>query len=282
MPSSACVPPLDDCPSDATAIGEHPYLPLDLAESLEERARLLDEGSGRARAFEIALDFVHERHPRCEAAFISGSYAKHAATALSDVDIFVIDARCTTPLREQRVYKGYALQVAIMDRSIPERLLEFDLGSSMISYLPALAAAVPIAGDAQFVRDLQQRAATALETRPARWPDSKIARARMAVINNYLKLFHDLDRFDRFTLCTKLVRSVAKYLQARGGMWITDELKYEPSLKADSVYGLVVDAVPTALVGDHSALIKAVHAVLVLDEELRWEIPDVRLVPFFN
>mgnify|MGYP003577523234 CR=1 FL=1 len=258
------------------------YLPDDLRRALSERAL---RGRTRAQPEDIrraAIDFVQENHGDSLYSFLTGSHAAGTATAMSDVDIYVIYETLPNAVREQVLFRFYPLQMGVVSESYLWAIIKRDQRSGSLSFLPAFAGSEYLAGSAEAFAATKREAIRILAEGPPPAPSEKIARARAAVINNLLKLFRETDGVERFGACTKLVRSVAKYIQLCDQAWVMNEVRYELVLRGSGEYASTVEAVPEALIGNVRPLVSVVHAILKSRGPVNWSMADHDNMPFFN
>jgi hypothetical protein len=258
-------------------------LPCDWVAGLETRRA--DHRAGRAyrAAFAAAADFVGRRYGESLCSFVAGSYATETATEYSDVDIFVIDERFASALREQLIYDSYPLQVAAMSAAYALGLTDSCRRRGALSFVPAFAVGKKLSGRDDVFCVVTGAAKRALALGPDAIPAARVARARVAVINNYLKVASGCDDAAmRFGACTKLIHSTARYIQLSAGTWTLNEVRYEDVLRSSPEYEAVVRAAPAALAGDVAGLLASVHAILRSRGELLWGTESCGLLPWLS
>lgn len=255
------------------------FLPEDVRARLAKRRRAHQQGIANVAARKAAREYALARHSQCTCSFLSGSYAEENASPMSDVDIFVLDERAASPAREQIWSGGYALQVNLMTTAYALRLIESDRIAGTLIYLPAFAVAEFLTGHRDAFEVIKRSASETIARGAPPANPTRIARARIAVINNYLKLYREADAVERFGSCVKLVRSIATYLQLSSGSWVLNEVRYEPVLRDSGEYAEVVGAVPAALAGDAASLLSATHSLLRRRGEVVWNTEETGLLP---
>ena len=258
-------------------------LPADWKLGLAKRRA--DHRAGRAYrgAIAAASHFVDRRYGDSLCSFLAGSYATGTATEYSDVDIFVIDDRFASAVREHRIYDSYPLQIVVMSAAYALGLIDSSRRSGALSFIPAMAVGKKLSGSEDIFRVITDAGKRALAQGPEPALPARIARARLAVINNYLKVASGCDDpVERFGACTKLVHSTARYIQLSAGAWTLNEVRYEEILRSSVEYEALVRAAPTALQGDPTGLLTAVHAILLARGELLWGTETCGLLPWIS
>lgn len=245
-------------------------MPADLQGALEVRHKCFSAGNGEQKGREVARRYVEEKHPGSACAFLVGSYARAKATFWSDVDIFIVDDRVSSPFLVQTLFHGFPIQASTFNGSTAWRLMDTDYQSGSYYLLAAFAHADHLSGSRELVEALSRRGADLLNAGPPPYGQRQIASCRATLVNQLLKLSKDASRPVSFGTCSKLLETFGRYLQLVAGHWIVGDAPFDPFLKESPDYQKAVGAVATALAGDAVPLISAVADTLAASGEIRW------------
>lgn len=259
------------------------WFPLDWQAGLAQRRAALRDGSAYRAAFEAATEVVEHRYEGGLSSFIAGSYAVGDASEYSDVDVFVIDDRFANPAREQIVYDGYPLQIGAMSMDYALGRVEAARRRSSRDLVTAFAVGRKLTGSDELFARIKSAAEEAIAQGPKPRETARIARARNAMINNYVKLARPRgDPAEIFGSCMKLMQTAALYIQVSAGAWAINEIKHEPVLRGSAEYRRMIACVPAALQGDTAELLAAARAMLEARGPFVWGTEEWGLLPFSN
>lgn len=255
--------------------------PRDLHLGRSERKLAHAAGTAYDLARAAAAELIKVRYSRASCSFLAGSYATETATEDSDVDIFIIDDRFLNPAREQLVHECYPMQLNAMSLSAALGVIEGARRRGTLSFVPAFAVGRHLSGSRKAFDIIVGAARRAMADGPLSLGAVHVARARVALINNYLKVARYCDdAAERSGACMKLVNSASRYIQLSAGTWVLNEVRYEPTLAASDEYRALIAGLPRALEGEPADFLYAAHAIIASRGEFLWETREVGPLPW--
>ena len=70
----------------------------------------------RKPPFEVARNFLKEKFPNFEVAFVAGSFSRGEETATSDIDLVIVMPSVEQAWRESLIFEGWPMEVFIHDQ----------------------------------------------------------------------------------------------------------------------------------------------------------------------
>lgn len=255
-------------------------LPEDFMCDIARRHDAIVTGSAYASALKAAKIYVEARHPKCTTAFVTGSYYDSVQTRFSDVDVYVIDERIPTPLREHIMVGGYPLQVGIMSTfSLLEAISDLSLEGSLFMPPMAFSRGVHIFGDsAVFTRILKRANAIIAAGPPPRNADT-LRFYRTRLIAAYVKLFRDHEFPRRYSIVDEAVKAGIDYVNIESKEWNVSRIGMGQTL---SEINDIIRSVSMALDGNYSHLRNSLCNILESRGPLKWDTYNEGLISFFD
>lgn len=258
------------------------HIPRDLVDAAEFRQEAIQSGAASTLVMQAVGQFVPSAYPSARCAFIVGSYALGKMEPLSDVDVFIIDDTCEKPIRRQLLFDKFPLQCAALSAPFGNSLIENGSVTGNPGFLHAFASAIHVVGEDKLTAFLRDRARLSLESGPPDYPEYRINRTRLAIINMYIKVLKSKQGQESFATLNSICLMSAKYLQMIEGRWLYDDSKYDDFLRTDERYKSIREAMHLAMQGNTIPFLSAVWDLLSSFGKPDWSSEELGVLPLLE
>ncbi|MCD8511587.1 MAG: nucleotidyltransferase domain-containing protein [Bacillus sp. (in: Bacteria)] len=173
----------------------------------------------RLEPYEAAKQFIAAYYPYCNAALVAGSAVRGGATATSDLDIVIFDARLPTSTRESIFYNGWPVEVFAHNFSSYKQLFEIDFERAIPTHQQMVKEGL-VLKDNGLVYSIKQEAKQILEKGPMPWTEETITMKRY-FISDALDDFIGTNRRDEgLFIANALGEWLHEFFLRTNGQWI--------------------------------------------------------------
>lgn len=174
-------------------------------------------------AIAAAKSYLDTRDDEIDFAMLCGSCSRGDGSFWSDIDLYVVAPSYGRPSREQTVFQGFALQIGRLSLSESHALIERGRRSGDPFYIHGFAESLQIAGTPDHFASLKLAASGTLAAGPQPYPGWRIERARVAMINGYMKCLKAEGGYTGLSNAIAVTGRFIEYWQLVHGTWLYPE-----------------------------------------------------------
>jgi predicted nucleotidyltransferase len=173
----------------------------------------------RPNPVDVAKNFVTEKYPDCQVAFVAGSFNRGEETSTSDIDLIVLFSKVEQAWRESLNYQGWPVEVFLHDLETIKYFIDDDAKSGIPSLANMINEAVVIHEKSDFSAEVKDLAKRSLSEGPPVWTDDDRINFRYTVSDLLDDLKDPRTTFEGLAITAKLHGVLSFFLFRSQRQW---------------------------------------------------------------